>query len=105
MRQLVLQLLNAPLGETLLLACRVILSVLFQITVLTRLGNGLRNPRTIYLFEPLELFAQGLLSLDSHRYPVHVTILSCKSCKRRTVISVSCSSAMHTASAAANVVV
>jgi hypothetical protein len=42
MRQLVLELLDAPLDEPLLLAGSVILGVLAQVAVRPGLGNGLR---------------------------------------------------------------
>ena len=104
-RQLVLEFFYAPLGEALLLSRSMVFSILLEITMLSRLGNRLGDPRALNLFQTLQLLSKDLLSSHSHRNPDHMAILSCRSCRRRTVISVSCSNAIQTASAAANVVV
>ena len=74
-----LELLNPPLSKALLLSGRMVFGVLFQITVLTRFGDRLRDPRAIYLLEALKLLSKGLLALHCHGNAVHTAMLSCKS--------------------------
>ncbi len=71
-RQLVLELVDAPLAEALLLARRVVLRVLAQVAMGARLGDGLDDARPLDLLEPLELLPQALRTLRSHRLTRHI---------------------------------
>src|SRR5690606_21905332 len=58
-RQRRLQLIDAALDETLLLAGGVVLGVLLEVAVRARLGDRLHDARALDRLQPIELFAQA----------------------------------------------
>ena len=76
MRQLALDLLDAALDEALLLARCVVLGVLFQVAVRTRLGDRRDDGRAFHRLESLQLGAQAFCALDGHRVFFHCHILA-----------------------------
>src|SRR5690606_22665840 len=84
MRQLALELLDAALDEALLLARGVVLGVLFQVAVRTRLGDGIDDGRSLDALQLFQLRAQALRSLCRDRWS-HVRFnSSCSSCRAQT---------------------
>ena len=70
-REVRLDVLDAPFDEALLLARGVILGVLAQIAVRARLGDRLDDARPVLGLEALQLAAQALGALQRQRHPFH----------------------------------
>ena len=71
-RQLVLKLLDSPLGKTLLFPRCVILGILLEITVLSRLCNRRNDSGPVDFFKALQLFSEGRLTSDCHWNFIHL---------------------------------
>jgi len=69
--QVVLELLDAPLDEALLLAGGVVLGVLAQVAMRTGFCNRLDDARSILGLEPAQLQSQLLRALCSQRLARH----------------------------------
>ena len=74
------ELVDAALGETLLLARRVILGVFLQIAVRARLGDRLDDAGTLDALQTVQLRAQAFGALLGHRCSLHANSLwsSCR---------------------------
>src|SRR6266403_580860 len=86
--QLVLDILDAALDESLLLARGVILGVLGQVPVPAGLGDRLDDARPAFRLQPRELGAQRRGAAQRHGSALHALNASlCRSCKRFTSTS------------------
>src|SRR5690625_1198639 len=72
--QLAFDLLNAAFTKALLLSCRVVLGVFFQVAMFARLGNCLNDARTLYPFKILHLFAYALSAAHGHWNLTHALL-------------------------------
>jgi hypothetical protein len=65
------EILDATFNETLLLTSRMILSVLAQIAVATRFGDGLNYARTVFSLQTLQFGSQTLRALQRQWQALH----------------------------------
>src|SRR5690606_3082009 len=82
-RQLALQLLDPAFDEALLLARGVVLGVLLEVAVATRLGDGRDHFRTLDRLEVVKLLAQALGAFQGHGGSHDCSSL-CSSCSDQT---------------------
>jgi len=83
----VLDVLDAALDESLLLARRVVLGILAEVTVRARLGDRLDDARPVLALEPAQLGAQLFGALQRERLAPHVVTSRCRSWSRLTSTS------------------
>ena len=69
--QLAFNIVDTPFAEALLLTGSMVFRIFLQVAMLTGLGDGSGNARTVFFFQFFQFLAQGLGALRGHRYTLH----------------------------------